>query len=122
MRTTIFDNWPLLTSRILRSPPSNSSSQFASHPDPDPDPRVSSSHLTSESLDGPRYPRMVGEDSGGRDIDMNKNEDWNWPAAQARLAAAYEHGGIAQFAEVAVRELEAELEFERRNRRIGGAR
>ena len=65
---------------------------------------------------------MVGEDSGGRDIDMNKNEDWNWPAAQARLAAAYEHGGIAQFAEVAVRELEAELEFERRNRRIGGAR
>ena len=61
---------------------------------------------------------MADEDSNGRDIDMNKNEDWNWLAAQARLMAAYEHGGIAQFSEVAVRELEAELELERRNRRI----
>jgi hypothetical protein len=42
--------------------------------------------------------------------------EWNWPAAQARLAAAYEGGGVAQFAEVAVRELEAELEHERRKR------
>ena len=50
---------------------------------------------------------------------MNKNEDWNWPAAQARLVAAYERGGIAQLGEVAVRELEAELELERRKRRNG---
>lgn len=62
---------------------------------------------------------MADEDSDGRDIDIHKNEDWNWLAAQARLVAAYESGGIAQFAEVAVRELEAESELERRKRRIG---
>jgi hypothetical protein len=62
---------------------------------------------------------MADKDSDGRDIDINKNEDWNWPAAQARLVAAYERGGIAQFAEVAVRELEAESELEGRKRRIG---
>ena len=62
---------------------------------------------------------MADEDSDGRDIDIYKNEDWNWLAAQARLVAAYEHGGIAQFVEVAVRELEAESELERRKRRIG---
>lgn len=63
---------------------------------------------------------MANEDSDSRDIDMNEVEDWNWPDAQARLAAAYERGGIAQFAEVAARELEAESELERRKRRIGG--
>jgi hypothetical protein len=62
---------------------------------------------------------VADEDSDGRDIDINQNEDWNWLAAQARLVAAYERGGIAQFAEVAARELEAELELERRKRRIG---
>lgn len=62
---------------------------------------------------------MANEDSDSRDIDMNEVEDWNWSDAQARLAAAYERGGIAQFAEVAVRELEAESELERRKRRIG---
>ena len=60
---------------------------------------------------------MADEDC--RDIDASKNEDWNWPAAQARLATAYERGGITQFVEVAVRELEAEVDIERRNRRIG---
>ena len=63
---------------------------------------------------------MTVEGSGGRDIDMNRNEEWNWQATQARLVAAYERGGITQFAEVAVRELEAELEIERRKRRNGG--
>jgi len=61
----------------------------------------------------------VDEDSDGLYVDTNKNEDWNWLAAQVRLEAAYERGGIAQFAEVAVRELEAELELGRRERRIG---
>lgn len=115
MRTTILDKLPLLTSRIHRSPLSNSSSQFSPHPDP----RAPSPHPTSESLDGPGYPRMADEDSDGRDIDTNKEEDWNWLAAQARLVAAYERGGIAQFADVAVRELEAESELERHKRRIG---
>jgi hypothetical protein len=121
MRTTILDKWPLLTSRIHRSPQSDSSSQFSSHPDPHsrPHPRAPSSHLASESLDGPGYPRMADEDSDVRDRDINKNEDGNWLAAQARLVAAYERGGITQFAEVAARELEAELELERRKRRIG---
>ncbi|KAI9462742.1 hypothetical protein F5148DRAFT_982649 [Russula earlei] len=42
--------------------------------------------------------------------------EWSWPAAQARLAAAYESDGVAQFAEVAIGELEAEFELERRKR------
>jgi hypothetical protein len=118
MRTTILNKWPLLTSRIHRSPLSNSSNQLSPRPDPRA-PRAPSSHSASESVDVPGYPRMADEDSDGRDIDIYKNEDWNWLAAQARLVAAYERGGIAQFAEVAVRELEAESELERRERRIG---
>ncbi len=114
MRTTILDKFPLLTSRIHRSPLSDSSSQISPHPDP----RAPSPHSASESLDGPGYPRVADEDSDGRDIDTN-NEDWNWLAAQARLVAAYERGGIAQLADVAVRELEAESELERRKRRVG---
>lgn len=123
MRTTTLDKLPLLISRIHRSPMSNSSSQISPDPDPDlqspPHSRTPSSHSASKSLDGPGCPRTADEDSDGRDIDMNKDEDWNWLAAQARLVAAYERGGIAQFAEVVIRELEAESEFERRKRRIG---
>jgi hypothetical protein len=53
---------------------------------------------------------------------MDKDDEvWNWPAAQARLVAAYERGGVAQFAEAAALELEAELELERRKRRIGNS-
>jgi hypothetical protein len=121
MRTAILDKWPHLTSRIHRSPLSNSS-QFSPHPDSHsrPYPCASSSHSASELLDGQGHPRTANEDSDGRDIDMNKNEDWNWLDAQARLVVAYERGGIAQFTEVAVRELEAEIELERRKRRDGG--
>ena len=43
-------------------------------------------------------------------------DGWSWQAAQARLTAAYEHGGFARFAETAVGELEAEAELERRKR------
>ena len=110
----MLDKLPLLTSRIHRPSLSNSSSQFA----PRPDPRAPSPHSASESLDSPGNPRIADEDSDGRDIDTNKSEDWNWQAAQARLVAAYERGGIAQIANVAVRELEAESELERRKRRI----
>lgn len=59
---------------------------------------------------------MAVEGSGSREIDMNKNEEWDSRATEARLVAAYERGGIAHVAEVAVRELEAELEVERRKR------
>ena len=40
-------------------------------------------------------------------------DGWTWSAAQARLAAAYEHGGVAQFPETAPGELKAEAELER---------
>jgi hypothetical protein len=62
---------------------------------------------------------MADEGSDGLEVEMDKDEEWNWPAAQARLMAAYERGGIARFAEAAARELEAELELEKRRRRIG---
>jgi hypothetical protein len=44
---------------------------------------------------------------------------WDWRAAQSRLAAAYERGGVARLAEAAVGEMEAELELERRKRGLG---
>ena len=47
---------------------------------------------------------------------MVDKSGWNWPAAQARLAAAYERGGVAQLAEAAAGEMEAELELERHKR------
>jgi len=106
MRLTILDKWPLLTSRIHRSAVSDSTVQF---------PRPVAS---SESLDDPRYRSSADEGSGGLEVEMDGGE-WNWPAAQARLVAAYERGGVTQIAEVVARELEAELEHERRKRRIG---
>ncbi|KAI0259082.1 hypothetical protein BC834DRAFT_908108 [Gloeopeniophorella convolvens] len=97
MRLTLLTRWPLLTSRIHRSsdspplpPPISLPVTIPSTPDTD------IRHLSS--------PAVPDADS------------WNWPAAQARLAAAYERGGIAQFAETAAGELEAEAEVERRKR------
>lgn len=114
MRLTIIDKWPLLTSRIHRSALSDSTIQLPprSRPRPPASP-------ASESLDSPGYPLMADEGSDGLEVEMDKDEEWNWPAAQARLMAAYERGGIARFAEAAARELEAELELEKRRRRIG---
>ncbi len=111
MRLTILDKWPFLISRIHRSSPLPDRDSYR-HP------HAALPHLASESLHGSGYPRTVDEASDGLEAKKDKDEDWNWPAAQARLAAAYERGGIAQFAEVAVRELEVELELERRKRRI----
>ena len=39
--------------------------------------------------------------------------DWNWEEAEERLKKAYEEGGIAAWAQTALRELEAEVEVER---------
>jgi hypothetical protein len=116
MRLTIIDKWPLLTSRIHRSALSDSTIQFPPRPRPHPP-----ASPASESFDGPGYPLMADEGSEGLEVEMDKDEEWNWPAAQARLAAAYEGGGVARFAEAVVRELEAELEHERRRRRIGNS-
>ncbi|KAF8260141.1 hypothetical protein EI94DRAFT_1749425 [Lactarius quietus] len=98
MRLTLLTKWPLLASRIHRA------SDSAPLPPPIPLPAMISS--TSEPDAGPSpLPAEVPE------VDR-----WTWPAAQARLAAAYEHGGVARFAEAAVGELEAEAELERRKR------
>ena len=42
--------------------------------------------------------------------------DWNWEEAEERLKKAYEEGGIAAWAQTALRELEAEAEVERTKR------
>ena len=42
--------------------------------------------------------------------------DWNWEEAEERLKKAYEEGGIAVWAQTALRELEAEVEVARTKR------
>jgi hypothetical protein len=92
MRLTLLTKWPLLASRIHRAS------------DSAPLPAMMAS--VSEPDAGPSPPPAAIPEADG----------WTWPAAQARLAAAYEHGGVARFAETAAGELEAEAELERRKR------
>ncbi|KAN0136227.1 hypothetical protein V8E53_006087 [Lactarius tabidus] len=99
MRLTLLTKWPLLASRIHRS------SDSAPLPPPIPLPAMMSS--VSEPDAGPPPPVAMPEADG-----------WTWQAAQARLSAAYEHGGVARFAETAAGELEAEAELERRKREL----
>ena len=49
-----------------------------------------------------------------------KKEDWNWENAEKRLERAYEEGGVALWAQVALQELDAEvgLERERKSREV----
>jgi hypothetical protein len=111
MRLSLLTKWPLLNSRIYRPsddstllpPPLSASSSFS----------VTTAPAASEApADDPtRKTAAVPDDVDG----------WNWPAAQARLAAAYERGGVTQFAEAAVGELEAEWELERRKRGLGSS-
>ena len=107
MRLTVLNKWPLLTSRIHRS--SGDSPTLPSLWSPASAPSATD-RTTSESPDSPPptgglapYERLDGS-------------RWCWPAAQSRLAEAYERGGITHFAEAAVSELEAELELERHKR------
>ncbi|KAI0302898.1 hypothetical protein B0F90DRAFT_1949722 [Multifurca ochricompacta] len=102
MRLTLLTKWPLLTSRIHRT---SDSAPLPTQPVSLP----ASVPTTSES--DVRPPTAVVPDAEG----------WNWPASQARLAAAYERGGVAQFAEAAVGELEAEVEVERRRRGLANS-
>jgi hypothetical protein len=101
MRLTLLNKWPLLTSRIHRA----SSDTLTPIPPWPP---------ASEPPDGPPPTDSVP----GVMVD-NTESQWSWPAAQERLAAAYERGGVAQFAEAVVDELEAELELEKRKRGLG---
>ena len=41
---------------------------------------------------------------------------WTWDAAEDRLRAAYDRGGVGEWAECALRELEAEEKLERTRR------
>ena len=99
MRLTLLTKWPLLTSRI----------HHASDSAPLPPPV--SLPTTTPTPPPPYLPQPL---TAVPDVD-----GWNWAAAQARLAAAYERGGIAQFAEAVAGELEAEAESERRKRGVG---
>jgi len=50
------------------------------------------------------------------DVIVDNSESWwSWLAAQERLAEAFERGGIDQFSELVV----GELELERRKRGLG---
>jgi hypothetical protein len=100
MRLTLLTNWPLLTSRIHRT------SDSAPLPPPVSLPVTISPASTPLEVPPPA--------TAVPDVD-----EWNWPAAKARLAAAYERGGVSQFAEVAIGEMEAEAELERRKRGLG---
>jgi len=44
------------------------------------------------------------------------HEQWTWPEAEERLKRAYEEGGIGLWAQVALREVEAEARVEREKR------
>ncbi|KAH9030780.1 hypothetical protein EDB85DRAFT_2074204 [Lactarius pseudohatsudake] len=96
MRLTLLTKWPLLASRIHRA------SDSAPLPPPIPLPVM----IPSASKPDPLPPPTSVPDADG----------WTWPAAEARLAEAYEHGGVGRFAETAAGELEAEAELERRKR------
>ncbi|KAN0136231.1 hypothetical protein V8E53_006091 [Lactarius tabidus] len=63
-------------------------------------------------------PPASGPDAGPPPLPavMPEADGWTWPAAQARLAAAYEHRGVTRFAETVAEVLEAEAELERRKR------
>ena len=95
MRLTLLTKWPLLASRIHRA------SDSAPLPPPIPLPVMMSS-ASEPDADLPPPAAAIPEAGG-----------WTWSAAQARLTAAYEHGGVARFAETAAGELEAEAELER---------
>jgi hypothetical protein len=99
MRLSLLTKWPLLTSRIHRA------SDSAPLPPPVSLPVTIPTASPLPDVPPPTTTTAVPDVDG-----------WNWPAAQARLAAAYERGGVAQFKEAAVGELEAEVELERRKR------
>ena len=107
MRLAVLNKWPLLTSRIHRSS-DDSPTPPSLWP---PAPALSATDRSASELpDGP--PPTSGPVP---DVIVDGSR-WSWPAAQSRLAEAYERGGITQFAEAAVGELEAELERERHKR------
>ncbi|KAH9030799.1 hypothetical protein EDB85DRAFT_1962015 [Lactarius pseudohatsudake] len=80
MRLTLLTKWPLLASRIHRA--SDSTPLLPPIPLP--------VMIPSASKPDPSAPTPVPDADG-----------WTRPAAQVRLAEAYEHGGVGRFAETA---------------------
>jgi hypothetical protein len=101
MRLTLRNKWPFLISRIHRTSDSTRLSPPVSLP-------VTTS--TGSELEPPDGSSLMTAEP---DV-----KGWNWPEAQARLAAAYERGGVSQFTEATIGELEAELDLERRKRSL----
>ena len=71
--------------------------------------------------------RIYGQKEDATEGTLNMNErdtrrwskdNWTWSAAEDRLSTAFEKGGLAVWAETALRELEAEAEQERSKRGI----
>lgn len=56
--------------------------------------------------------------TGKQEVEKTDAEGWSWDAAKDRLTTAYEHGGVGEWAECAMREMEVEEELERRSRGI----
>lgn len=106
MRLTVLNKWPHLPPRFHRSSDDSPTPPSLWPPAPAP----SAMGTASELPDGP--PPTSGPVP---DVIVDRSR-WSWPAAQSRLAEAYERGGITQFAEAAVSELEAESELERHKR------
>lgn len=50
------------------------------------------------------------------EMEGRESEEWTWADANERLSKAYEEGGLAQWMEVAEKELELEVNNEQRRR------
>lgn len=81
---------------------------------------ILSSRIYRSALDSDGSNRESGATSSSKSI--NKTDDkgslreWNWDAAEERLRMAYDRGGVGDWAECALRELEAEEAVERTRR------
>ena len=80
------------------------------HPPPDLEPSLDYSLSTLDSASD-SHSSLDSHASGSP-----SNTPWAWPAAQERLSTAYEQGGVVEWAETMVREMEAEDRDERRSR------
>jgi hypothetical protein len=67
--------------------------------------RIHGSHLDEKATE-----------SSTPSLSPSGSEEWTWHAAENRLSAAYNEGGVSAWAEVALRELEEEEKVERRKR------
>ncbi|KAI0318368.1 hypothetical protein OF83DRAFT_1171153 [Amylostereum chailletii] len=97
MRAFMLSKMPFLSSRIYRTP--------------------------SSSALPPAFPLPVSLPFQAAPVDHEYMEEdalrtWTWAAAQERLSAAYEQGGMGLWAEVALREMEIEAELLRRRRAV----